>query len=80
MATTFKVLGNGTPILSMTKWTKWHKENRKRCNKIQEETYIPRHFIDEDDLSLLDWEDFKKKYPEVTKEEYDLMVKKFQEV
>lgn len=38
-----------------------------------------KYFIDEDDLSL-DWEDFKKKHPDVTKEEYDLMVKQFQEV
>lgn len=39
-----------------------------------------RYFIDEDDLSLLDWDDFKKKYPDVSHEEYDLMVKQFQEM
>ena len=38
-----------------------------------------KYFIDEDDLNL-DWKDFKKIYPDVTKEEYELMVKKFQEV
>lgn len=79
MATTFKVLGNGTPVLSMRKWSKWHKENRKRCNEIQKETYIPRHFIDEDDLSL-DWKDFKRKYPDLTKEEFELKQKEFQEM
>ena len=40
---------------------------------------LNRMFIDEDDL-FLDWEDFKKKYPDITKEEYELVVKQFQEV
>lgn len=35
--------------------------------------------VDEDDL-VLEWEDFKKKYPDVNKEDYELMVKEFQEV
>lgn len=35
--------------------------------------------VDEDDL-ILDWPEFKQKYPNVAKEEYEMMVKEFQEM
>ena len=38
-----------------------------------------KYFIDEDDLSL-EWDEFKKIYPDVTKEEYELYQKEFQEM
>ena len=59
MATTFKVLGNGTPILSMRKWEKER--------------------IDEDDL-IYEYDEVKDKYPNTTKEEFELKQKQFQEV
>ena len=60
MATTFKVLGNGTPALSMRKWVK------------------EKH-IDEDDL-IYEWDEVKDKYPNTSKEEFELYQKEFQEV
>ena len=44
-----------------------------------EEFYEPKPIVDEDDL-ILEWDDFKKKYPNVSQEEYELMVKEFQEM
>ena len=38
-----------------------------------------KHIIDEDDL-ILEWDEFKKIYPEVTKEEFELYQKEFQEM
>lgn len=59
MATTFKVLGNGTPILSMCKWGKER--------------------VDEDDL-IYEYDEVKDKYPNTSKEEFELQQKEFQEV
>ena len=49
-------------------------------SKLEQTKYrILKASVDEDDL-ILDWEMFHVKHPDVTKEEYDLMVKQFQEV
>lgn len=60
MATTFKVLLNGTQILSMCKLDK------------------EKH-IDEDDL-IYEYDEVKDKYPNTSKEEFDLQQKELQEV
>lgn len=49
-------------------------------SKLEQTKYrILKVSVDEDDL-ILDWETFHVKHPDVSKEEYELMVKEFQEI
>ena len=78
MATTFKVLGNGTPVLSMRKWV----NPKPKCipmNFKLEDCYEKTDIIDEDDLCC-EWSEVRDKYPNTTKEEFELQQKEFQEV
>lgn len=56
------------------------KENEKYIEALWEATSeIISNYVPEEDYTL-DWEDFKKKHPLVSKEDYEMGVKRFQEM
>ena len=57
----------------------FEKMDKKLADFYEAASKAMKNYIPEDDYTL-DWEDFHKKHPIVLKEDYEMGVKKFQEM